>query len=321
MVASRMTDLPELAGEVTATGYMHPGYAESLAEYGSPRSLPCSGGCLLEREIPGTQWRDAMGCYPLFACRDWSGLADDLDNLKGQLVCVSLVTDPFGGYDRPLLEGCFDVVIPFKRHFVADLTESPASIVSKHHRKYARKAMRKMDVQVCSEPLKLLDEWVSLYRVLIDRHEIRDLRAFSRTVFEKQLSVPGMVALRAQCQDRVAGVDLFFVQGEIAYNHLTAVSREGYGNRVSYALKWCAIQYFTGKARWIDWGGGIGAASDGNNGLSLFKSGWAQMCRPAYLCGRILDKSQYRKAVRAMNLEHSQWFPAYRQGEFAYAGQ
>ena len=59
------------------TGYMHPGHAASLAEFGTPRELPRSGGWLLERAIPGAAARDAMGAYPLFACRDWTSLRAD----------------------------------------------------------------------------------------------------------------------------------------------------------------------------------------------------------------------------------------------------
>src|SRR3990172_4731763 len=84
---------PGLTTENAVTGYLHPGHAASLAEFGTPRPLPHSGGWLLERTIPGSESRDAMGCYPLFACRDWSRLPMDLEDLARDLVSVSLVTD------------------------------------------------------------------------------------------------------------------------------------------------------------------------------------------------------------------------------------
>ncbi len=43
-----------------ATGYLHPAYAHSLAEFGNPRSLPGSGGWILEGETPDAVARDAM---------------------------------------------------------------------------------------------------------------------------------------------------------------------------------------------------------------------------------------------------------------------
>jgi hypothetical protein len=298
------------------TGYLHPAHAASLAEFGTPRELPHCGGWLLERAIPDTEARDAMGCYPLFACRDWLGLQKDLEDLEGELVSVSLVVGPFGNYNRTLLDGCFDVVLLFKEHFIADLSEPPETIVSKHHRQRTRKALSAVKVQVCSEPLQLLEEWISLYGTLTARHGITGIRAFSRTAFEKQLAIPGVVALRAERQGRVVAANLFFVQGQTAYDHLAASSPEGYECSASYALKWFAIQYFRGKVRWIDWGGGTGATVDPSDGLAGFKSGWPQTTRSAYFCGRILNKAMYRQIVRKKNLEHSRWFPAYREGEF-----
>ena len=305
------------AHDSAVTGYMHPAHADSLAEFGAPRELPYCGGWLLERQIRGTEFRDAMGAYPLFACRDWSALPRDLQDLEGELVSVSLVPEPFGAYDLALLDACFDVVIPFKQHFVADLREPPQAIASKHHRKYALKALEEVKVAVCPEPMELLEEWIFLYGALTERHGITGIRAFSRTAFAKQLAIPGLVAFRAEHQGRVVAANLFFLQGQTAYDHLTAASPEGYECRASYALKWCALQHFSGKARWIDWGGGAGVTDDSSDGLTMFKRGWAQTTRPVYFCGRILDETQYHALTRAKNCEQSCWFPAYRDGEFA----
>jgi hypothetical protein len=308
---------PGFTGESLVTGYMHPDYAASLAEFGKPLELPHSNGWLLERVIPGYESPDAMGCYPLFACRNWSGLSMDLDDLEGKLVSVALVADPFGNYDKPMLDKCFDRVIAFKKHFVADLSEPPESIVSKHHRNYALKALGNVSVHVCQEPLELLDEWISLYRTLIEKLVLSGIQAFSRTAFAKQLMVPGMVAMWAECQGAAVAANLFYVHGDTVYDHLTASSPEGYQLRASYALKWYAIQHFMGRARWIDWGGGAGVSADGSDGLAVFKTGWAQKARPAYFCARILDKKKYTEIVKARKLKHSQYFPAYRDGEFS----
>jgi hypothetical protein len=298
------------------TGYLHPGYPESLAEFGRPRELPRSGGWLLERGIPGSDLVDAMGCYPLFVCHDWSRLPLDLADLQGELVSVSLVTDPFGDFDRQLLDACFDTVSPFKEHYVADLSETAETIVSKHHRGCALRALQDVSVEVCHEPRELLEEWIALYEVLIEKHAIHGIPAFSRAAFARQLTVPGIVALRAKHQGATVAANLFYVQGAIAYDHLTASSPEGYRLRASYALKWSAMKYFVGRVRWIGWGGGAGIARSGSDGLTVFKSGWARQTRPVYHCGRILDKGKYGELTQARRLESSAFFPAYRHGEF-----
>ena len=74
------------------TGYLHPAYAASLGGFGRPWHLPNCGGWLLERPIAGSAACDATGCYPLFACRDWSALRADLQSLAPKL--VSLVSWP-----------------------------------------------------------------------------------------------------------------------------------------------------------------------------------------------------------------------------------
>jgi hypothetical protein len=51
-----------------------------------------------------------MGCYPLFACQEWSQLNADLEGVAGELVSLALVTDPFGEYDLTDLRGCLRIV-------------------------------------------------------------------------------------------------------------------------------------------------------------------------------------------------------------------
>src|SRR3990172_2580834 len=160
----------------TDLGYAHPAYAESLAEFGVPRELPKCGGWILERGIPGFGYRDGQGCYPLFFCEDWSQLDADLRELGEDLVSVSLVTDPFGEYELSYLEGCFDVVRPFKEHIVVDCSRPIDSVVSKNHRYQARKALKQVHVERCGDPAQFLDDWVALYDVLRKRHDLRGVQ-------------------------------------------------------------------------------------------------------------------------------------------------
>lgn len=298
------------------TGYLHPCYAESLAEFGLPRELPRCQGWILKRQIPGFSYHDGMGCHPLFVCRDWSQLHSDLKGLEADLVSLSLVTDPFGEYDLDYLKECFDVVIPFKQHFVADLLQPMDVIASEHHRYYAQKSLRNVQVERCLDPSKFLDEWVGLYATLIERHNLKGINAFSKTAFEKQLSTPGMVMFRAVYQGTTVGLDLWYVQGEVGYGHLVAVSPEGYRLRASYALKWFIIQYFIDRIRWLDLGAGAGVKSDNTDGLSLFKRGWSTGSRTAYYCGRIFNRARYSEIVEAKGIPPTIYFPAYRKGEF-----
>jgi hypothetical protein len=303
------------------TGYVHPDYARSLVEFGEPLDLPRSGGWILCRPIPGFSDRDAMGCYPLFACVDWSLLRQDLDALEGGLVSLGLVADPFGRYEIGQLEDCFDSVIPYKTHFVLDLERPAERVVSKEHRYYARKALQRMRVEACPDPSKFLDEWVALYEHLVRRHGITGIRAFSKAAFRRQLTIPGTIVVRAVSGEETIGADWYFVQDDVAYNHLAACAPGGYELGASYAMKWAAIEYLSGRARWLDLGGGAGLAADGRDGLSLFRRGWSTESRTAYFCGRILDRERYETIVQTRNGPATTYFPAYRDGEFAGRGE
>lgn len=306
------------------SGYVHPQYAASLAEFGTPHELAHCGGWILRRPIITTGQSsdvDALGCYPLFACRDWQQLHIDLKEIDETFVSVSLVTDPFGNYDEEDLRGCFPhVMFPFKQHLVADLSVPINRIVSKHHRYYARKAAQSITVEVCQTPLEFLDEWHSLYKTLIQKHNIKGMRAFSREAFAVQLTVPGIVMFRATHEGAIVSAHLWYRQGDTAYSHLAASSTSGYEQMASYALYWFALEYFAGKGtRWLDYGAGAGTAEDERGGLNFFKRGWSNETRTVYFCGRIFNESKYNELVSGSRTPETNYFPAYRSGEFSGA--
>ena len=295
---------------------MHPRYAESLSEFGRPRFLRASGGWILERGIPGTDARDAMTCYPLFSCQDWSRLAEDLEEIGGDLISLVLVTDPFGNYSEALLQNTFkDLVTRFKEHFVADLREGASSFVSRHHQYYAHKALEKVRIEFCEEPRQMTETWSALYAGLVARHELTGIKAFSQAAFAKQLSVPGIVMLRSTHEGETVGAHLWYMQGDVALSHLTASSPRGYEVMAAYALSWTALEFFSGKMRWIDWGAGAGLNPKASDGLTRFKRGWSNTTRPAYLCGRIFDQTKYEELASRNQSSGSNYFPAYRAGE------
>lgn len=299
-------------------GYGHRVYAESLAEFGTPRELPQCGGWILERQIAGFPYHDGMGCYPLFACQDWSQLCADMENIGRELVSLSMVTDPFGLYDVAYLQRCFrDIVLPFKEHYIVDLSRELNTFVSRHHRRNVRKALCTVHVEVCENPMQFIDEWVDLYSTLIRRHNIRGIPAFSRLSFAKQLTVPGIVMFRAMHGESLVGMTLWYIQGDVVYYHLGAYNDLGYRLGASFALLWYVIEYFADNGlRWLNLGAGPGVKSKGVDGLTRFKLGWSTATRTAYFCGRIFDEEKYLEIVKANNVAKANYFPVYRKGEF-----
>lgn len=311
------TSLGKPMTERQSTGYLHPEYAASLAEFGTPMLLPNSKGWILKRPISGSPYHDAMGSYPIFVCHDWSQLHQDLDEIR-DLVCLFVVTDPFGKYDESYLHQCFPAVtIVFKQHLVVDLSQDPDTFVSSHHRRNARKARRQMRIEACATPLTFLEDWIRLYRTLIERHDITGLAAFSRESFTKQLLVPGLIVFRAATDDETVGMLLWYEQGNRAYYHLGAYSTRGYELRASFALFDFALRYFAERGlAWLNLGSGAGVGQTGDQGLSRFKKGWSNGTRTAYFCGRIFARDKYQQLVAETNAQATDYFPAYRLGEF-----
>lgn len=300
---------------ITPQGFLNPDYAHSLSEFGTPRELKQCGGWLLERQIGVTGYNDAMGCYPLFVCHDWSGLSSDLHSIRDDIVSICLVSDPFGNYDRNLLFGCFDIVMPFKEHYVADLSQPLNSIASSHHRYYARKALRNIEIDVCEDPSGFVDEWTDLYAETAARFNVTGMRAFSRYSFEKQLRVPGAVLFRALHDGAAVAAHLVFRHDDVCYGHLVGSTQASHELLASYALYWSELEYFRGRAHWFDWGAGAGLSA-ASNGLTQFKHGWSTGTRMTWFCGKITQPDRYREIVKAAGDPLTEYFPAYRMGEF-----
>jgi CelD/BcsL family acetyltransferase involved in cellulose biosynthesis len=163
-------------------------------------------------------------------------------------------------------------------------------------------------VEVCPDPTRYLDEWTRLYAGLAERHRLEGIRAFSRAAFERQLAMPGMVAVRAERAGAVVGMALWLSDPPSAHYHLAAYSNEGYEVSASYAVFELALRHLRELGvRLVDMGGS--ADTGQGDGLDRFKRGWANEERVAHLCGRVLDRPAYERLAAG---RAGGWFPAYR---------
>lgn len=283
-----------------------------------PHPLPTAGGGVLVRPIPATSHLDAMGPYPLLCCDDWTAVRHDIATLADEfdLVSVVAVIDPFCPLDDVALGRQFDVVRPFKDHHVADLSLPLDEIVSTSHRANVRRAARSVGVEPVDDPIQCLDSWVDLWQTLVGRHGIADLQAFSPAAFEQQLATPGMIVFESTIDGEVVGLDLWYVDGEVAYGHLVAFDERGYRERASYASKWAVLEHFADDANvgYVDLGGTPGDG-DADDGLAHFKRGFANTTRRTHLAHTVLDPEAYASLTAARSERPSTYFPAYRADE------
>lgn len=257
-----------------------------------------------------------MGCYPLFACQDWSVLPSDIETESGAWVSLTLVSDPLAPVGQAELAQCFDDVRPFKEHLVVDLGQAAVQRTSRHHRYYARRALRHgITIERCDEPEPLASEFAELYEVLVARHGIVGVKRFSRESLRAQLSVPGAVMFRARRDGETLSAHVWYAHGDAAYSHLSATSEEGYAACASYALCAGALDWLAGESTVAVLGAAAGEGSDDDDGLAQFKKGWATGTRIAHLCTRIFDHSAYEELAGARAVDDGGYFPRYRAGE------
>jgi hypothetical protein len=295
------------------SGYGHRLYALSLGEFGNVWELPHCGGWIIVRPIPGTTHRDGTSCYPLFSCKEWIKLHLDLADVGSSLVTLSLVTDTFCDVSRAYLLELFDLVRPFKTHYISDLSYCLESFVDKQHRYYARRSLKVMDVERSPSPLQYLDEWSKLYDNLINRHKIEGIARFSPKSFAMQLQMPGMIMFLGRHEGRIVGMNLVLIDKSVAYSHLAAYNDEGYRISASYGLYWHILSYCKEQGiRYFDFGGAAGLKDDQSDGLALFKKGWSNHLRIVYFCGRIFDPSTYDSICRSYGVLGVDYFPSYR---------
>jgi len=296
-------------------GYAHCRYAASLSELGGPIPLPSCGGWLLVRQVPGTDCRDAMGQYPLFCCQDWSRLCDDLERLRGDLVSAVLITDPLAYIPHALFEAYMDTLSVYKQHYVLRFCDGWETALSSSHRKKARRALKTLRVVVEEQPLMRVDEWADLYSNLVRRHSLKGVHLFSRRAFAAQLGLPGCVLFRVLHEGAVVGGNVFYVSGSCAHGHLSAFTDKGYALRAPYAVKLAAFEYLASRVDSVDIGGTPDASVSSEGGLAHFKMGWSNEVRPAYLCGKVLNREVYDWLAARCGHRDSAYFPAYRAGE------
>ncbi|MGH1365018.1 MAG: GNAT family N-acetyltransferase [Calditrichia bacterium] len=296
-------------------GYANEQYAASLSEFGSLLHLPAAGGWLIKREIPETNYSDAMGLYPLFQCNDWQALEKDFEWLREVVSSIVLVCDPLEQVSVEQLKDLFpDCCNAFKQHFLIDLNLKPENFVSSHHRYYSRYATKRCSIQREPYSAECLTDWMALYQNLITRQNIIGIQCFSEEAFRQQLQMEDIDIFTARANGSVVGMQLWIRHQDRAYHHLSAYSEAGYANRCSYGLLWRAIQeYKKADYSWLNLGGTAGAVAS-QNGLAAFKKGWSTTAETAWLCGKILCADSYRRLMDRRGTKATSYFPAYRAG-------
>jgi hypothetical protein len=301
-----VNDLPQdedLFAAAGRYGYLHPTYAEAFSEVGQMRHLRRGGTWMVTRGVPGSERRDAIVGYPRLICRDWLGLVEDLAETAAlaDVVTVSALTDALADLDEELLRPAFgDLVRVEAQHNVIDLA---AFWPSREHRRATRRALQLVDVEVEDAPAGSLPGWRALGGGPLPGAEL----GLSDQALERQLALPGCVGFTVHAAEGPVAAAIVYVSGENAYLHALAPSQAdpAPAHEARYALVQAMVEDMRGRGlQLLDLGP---AAEDAD-----FLAGWTGLTRPAYRCGRIVDRVAYDELVAAAGTSGSAIFPAYR---------
>ncbi|MFT3733884.1 MAG: hypothetical protein QM776_02460 [Rhodocyclaceae bacterium] len=291
--------------------YASASYARALPHMGQPVAIPEWGTSLIARDIPGADGaQDAAGTYPICILAADADLAGGLQRLqRAGFVSVTLVIDDFHHPGQKALHEHFDLVRPFKSHYIADFRRGEPCTPSRHHRNEIRRSLR----QVRTAPFTLgerMEEWLALYAQLGERHALSSLHRFPRTHFEMLATSDQFVSIGAfNTRDELLAAHIWAGDKGFWHSHLAASSAEGYACAAAYAVNDASIRYFSGECL-VNLGGGAGHTEQSDDGLAMFKKGFANGTALSYLCCAVLDAKRYN----ALSGEHpaGSFFPAYR---------
>jgi hypothetical protein len=282
-------------------GYLHPGYAESFAELGEVRHLRRSGSWVLTRPIEGSDRRDALVGYPRLIARDWAALAEDLAETAhlADVVAVTAVTDALAHVDEEVLRPAFgDLRRIEAQHYVVELaTFWP----SREHRRAVRRALQVVDVEVEDAPSSFQALWGSVSTSPLPGASL----GLSAVALARQLALPGCVGFSVHAGEGPVAAAVVYVSGDHAYLHALAATERGDELGARFALMQTIVEDMAGRGlRLLD----LGAVRE----EAAFMDGWTDIVRPAYRCGRVVDRVSYAELSAAHGTADSAAFPAYR---------
>ena len=283
-------------------------YVQSVSQEGKTIIVPEWSSAVHSRPID-KDLKDVTGTYPIAVLASDADLEGGLYRLRRLgFVSVVLVLDD---YHRPVitrLENAFDLVQPFKTHYVVD-REVGEPTPSRHHLYEIKRAFSFLKVEVFALR-DHFEQWLALYRNLTLRHRLSGTHDFPRSHHEFLAVMSGVTAVGAFVNGVLVAAHIWVEYDGRVHSHLAASSEKGYALGAAYAINYVSINLFS-DAKIINLGGVAGHVNDSNNGLARFKKGFANATSQSYLCGKILYEEKYAQLSEA-SYGMSDFFPAYR---------
>jgi hypothetical protein len=265
---------------------------------------------VLLRPVPGSDRRDAAGAPPLVPLGNARDLSAGLDELRcAGAVSVVLVADPVVIPPLDAIDSAFPIRRPFKTHYVVDRTAGAAPFARRHRREIAKASeiydVRRYDLAAHAAAT------AELYAAQLARHGAAIAPGQERTQIDALAALPGTCAIGAFRAGALEAAIVFVSDGRSAYSHIAGTSDDARESGAHHACYAAGIDAFAPEIV-VDLGGVPGLRDDPAHGLAMFKRGFANAERTAWLLGAVLDEAAYARLSRGRS--DAEFFPAYRAG-------
>ena len=288
-------------------------FGESYRAFGEILHLPRTGLQLIKRPIR-EQAYDLTGVYPYALCVDWSGLNQDIDELRDRnAASVVFVADPFQADAVQKLTQNWSLSRHFKTHYVVDLTQDWRQGRRKEVRRTTRRALELYETGIATDPISFAPTLWDFYQTTIRRKRVTGIQRLSLDTIEQQLAVPGAVLITAHDAVGLAGATLFFDHGATVTAHLMFLSERAVHNKATYALIFAGLEECEKRGCcFVNLGGATGTKDDLSDGVARFKKRWTENTRSAWICGSVLNATLYQQLERESRCQSASYFPSYR---------
>lgn len=304
------------SSETDSLAYGSAQFAESFNVHGEVFQLSHSGLYVIKRFVDEEKF-DLTGVYPFSICRNWSGLAADIEELKNSgAISLTFVADPFAESEiRRNSDQCqWSIFKRYKTHFTVETTADWEKSLSHDTRRRCRRALEKHKVEMLALSEETAESFWYLHQSLVRKYNISGLGKITLPMLKEQIKCPGTYVFAASFQGSLYGASIILVSGEIAYLYLVAAHEKSYKNNTSYSLYFSCISWLQKQGiRWVNLGGNAGNENNDMDGLARFKKQWSNSTFYSTLCGKILNTTAYEElTVSSHTTQEKDFFPAYR---------
>jgi transposase-like protein len=279
MLARRIALLSDPARGEATHPYSSALYAQAHAQPGvEPLYVAAWDAHLMVRE-GSAGIRQATGFRPYTTVAPGCDPAAGLEELRAAgITSVAVRTDPMWSPDARLLRAAFDVCLPFAECHLLDRERDPH--IRKRHRNRINQVLRIGEVHDIALA-DHLDRWLELYQSNVERRQLQD--PYPPTYFERLASLEGLRTVAVVIDGEVESIATWVAHQDTMYFHESASSPKGMAASAAHAA-FAHVVETTMDFPYVLMGPRAGVRATREDGLDMFKRGFANTAAPSYLC-------------------------------------